>query len=318
MARTFLRHETDQGPRWAERIGDQAFALDIAAPTTGALITLVRQGAVAPGAPIDPLALRLLSPITGNQQFIAQATNYRSHVREVGIDPDSLTANVFFTKAPSSLCAADSAIIKPGRVRLLDYEVELGLVVAKPIRAGISVTPAMLGEWLGGLVIVNDISARDIQVPEAQFFKGKSFRTFSPAGPWLVVPEPHEWALLPDLRLSLWVNGTLRQDSVIRGDMIFEPAATLAELSTVMDLDPGDLIITGTPGGVALQPPGALVQKIAALLPPAKRWAAFIKGQGAKPGYLRPGDTVRATIRDGSGTLDLGEQVNRVVDEIRA
>ena len=71
MARTFLRHDTDQGPRWAERIGDRVFALDIDAPTTGALITLVRQGAVVPAAPVDPASLRLLSPITGNQQFIA-------------------------------------------------------------------------------------------------------------------------------------------------------------------------------------------------------------------------------------------------------
>lgn len=316
MPRTFLRYDLGQGPRWAEKL-DQGFQPLIGDwPSTGALIEAWRDGNLrhdADAAALDARDCTVLSPITRNQQFIAQATNYRSHVREVGIDPDTITSNVFFTKAVSSLSGAFDPIRKPARVALLDYEIELGIVIARPIRQREIVTPANLHQWVAGLVVVNDVSARDIQVPEGQFFKGKSFRSFSPAGPYLVLLEPEDMPALARLRLELSVNGQIRQQSDL-DDMIFKPAQTLTELSEVMDLDPGDLIITGTPGGVALQPPGPLVQKIAGLLPPALRFAKFIEGQRKLSGYLQPGDMVRARIFDPQGVIDLGEQVTPVVD----
>jgi 2,4-diketo-3-deoxy-L-fuconate hydrolase len=94
--------------------------------------------------------------------------------------------------------------------------------------------------------------------------------------------------------------------------MVFGPAATLTELSQLEHLAPGDLLITGTPGGVALQPPGALVQRIAGLLPEDKRWALFVKGQLRSSAYLKPGDQITASIRTADGALDLGTQQTTV------
>ncbi|MGL5839852.1 MAG: fumarylacetoacetate hydrolase family protein, partial [Sphingorhabdus sp.] len=98
------------------------------------------------------------------------------------------------------------------------------------------------------------------------------------------------------------------------GDMIFAPPATITELSEIMDLNAGDLIATGTPGGVALHPPSATVQKWAAfLLSPKKRFMMFLKGQLKHPKYLQPGQTINATIATEDSTIDLGEQVNKIV-----
>lgn len=317
MPRHFLRYDAGSGPRWAERTetGFQPLASEYA--TTGELVEAVRAGKAKVDPTTEPIeidAVDILSPITRNQQLVAQATNYRSHVREVGIDPDTITSNVFFGKAVSSLAGARDPIRKPARVQLLDYEVELGLVVGKAIRGLERIDDTNLGEWLAAIVVANDVSARDLQVPEGQFYKGKSFRSFTPTGPYLVILAPEDIDRIGQLELSLWVNDELRQQATLE-DMIFKPAETLRELSEVLDLDPGDLILTGTPGGVALQPPGALVQKIAGLLPPAVRYRKFIEGQLKQGGYLQPGDTVRATIRSIDGSLDLGEQVNQIVAE---
>lgn len=315
MSKTFLRYDAGSGPRWAMKIGSDFFPLPDRFATTGQLIDAARNENVAPEPGGEPLVLEsldILPPITRNQQLVAQTTNYRSHVREVGGDPDAITSNVFFGKAISSVSGARDAIRKPARVQLLDYEVELGLVIGKDIRGPQAIDDANLGEWLGALVVTNDVSARDIQVPEGQFFKGKSFRTFTPTGPYLVVLEPGDAARIAQLELSLSVNGIQLQHARL-DDMIFKPAETLTELSEVMDLDTGDLVLTGTPGGVALQPPGALVQKIAGLLSPRVRYRKFIDGQLKRDGYLQPGDTVRATIRTADGSLDLGEQINPVV-----
>lgn len=313
MAKTYIRYEAGDGARWALRRGGGFHALRETFPTTGALVTAARQGGASDSeaSPLDMTRVRLLAPITANQQFLAQATNYRSHVIETGGDPDAPIPNAVFGKASSSLSGAHDPIRKPARVKLLDYEVELGLVIGAPLTAPQTITPEALGEWLGALVIVNDVSARDIQVPEGQYLKGKSFRSFSPAGPHLVVLEPGDAALIDTLELSLWVNDALRQNARA-ADMIHKPHTTLSELSEVMDLHPGDLIITGTPGGVALTVPNKLLRGIGALMAPHKRFEAFIRGQMRNPAYLKPGDLVRATIKDPTGHLDLGEQSMRV------
>jgi 2,4-didehydro-3-deoxy-L-rhamnonate hydrolase len=132
-----------------------------------------------------------------------------------------------------------------------------------------------------------------------------------PVGPYLCVPDPDEVARWRDLRLTLSVNGVTRQDS-LAGDMVFGPAATLTELSGLEHLEAGDLLLTGTPGGVALRPPSALVQRAAALLPEARRWELFIKNQARSRAYLQPGDRIVASIRTGDGALDLGTQHNTV------
>lgn len=257
------------------------------------------------------MADRMLSPVTRNARFVCQATNYASHVKEVGGDPAAIVNNVIFTKASSCIVSADADIIRPPHVRLLDYEIELGLVLKRGFDSPEAITEATLADWIGGLVIVNDITARDVQISHMQFHKSKSYRSFGPTGPWLVLPTPAELARWRELELVLAVDGEERQRSVA-GDMIFKPAETLAELSTIMDLAAGDLIATGTPGGVALHPPSPLIQAIAGFLSPARRFKAFMTGQLKRPQYLRDGQVITATIRTPDGAIDLGQQSNLI------
>ena len=96
---------------------------------------------------------------------------------------------MLFRKASASITGPYDAIVRPPHVRLLDYEIELGLVIGAPIAAPVTVEAATLDRWIGALVVANDVSARDVQLPQTQFYKGKSYRTFCPVGPYLVVPE---------------------------------------------------------------------------------------------------------------------------------
>ena len=113
-------------------------------------------------------------------------------------------------------------------------------------------TPNTLYEWIGGLVITNDVSARDIQVSHEQFNKAKSYRTFGPTGPFLVLLSAEEMRRWGELVLTLKVNGEVRQNAPA-SEMIFGPAATLTELSQIRVLQLADMIATGTPIGVALK-----------------------------------------------------------------
>ncbi|CAM3717271.1 fumarylacetoacetate hydrolase family protein [Polaromonas hydrogenivorans] len=258
-------------------------------------------------------SVKLLSPVTRNQQFICQGTNYASHVRESGMDPKSISFNTIFTKASSSIVAADEPVARPAHVAMLDYEIELGLVMRRSIPAGTQVKPDELHKWLAGLVIVNDLSARDIQLPQVQFYKGKSYRGFGPVGPYLLLPTAAEWKRWPDLHMRLAVNGQTRQDAYGR-EMIYQPAPTLTELAQLQDLFAGDLIATGTPAGCAARAPSKAVMFIFRhFVSDAGKWKLFIKKNAANPAYLRPGDQISATIRTDDGVLDLGEQTTKIV-----
>jgi 2-keto-4-pentenoate hydratase/2-oxohepta-3-ene-1,7-dioic acid hydratase in catechol pathway len=262
------------------------------------------------GAPV--VADRILSPVTNDARFVCQATNYASHVKEVGGDPAAIVDNVIFMKASSCIVPANADIIRPVHVQLLDYEVELGLVLKRSWSGPQDISEANLADWIGALVIVNDVTARDVQISHMQFHKSKSYRTFGPVGPWLVLPTPVELSRWRELELELAVDGEQRQRA-LAGDMIFKPAETLTELTRIMDLDAGDLIATGTPGGVALHPPPPFIQAMAGFLSPARRFALFLKGQLKRPHYLRNGQVVTASIRTPDGAIDLGQQENRVL-----
>ena len=266
-------------------------------------------------ASADPVLSRseveVRSPITRNQQVVCQGLNYRDHLREGGIDPDSIPYNMIFRKSSSALAPPDTPIHRPAHVRLLDYEIELGLVVGRAITAPVEVTDANLHEFVAGIVITNDVSARDVQIPQMQFYKGKSYRTFAPTGPWLCLLEPEDVPRLAELEMTLRVNGEVRQQGST-GEMLHKPAETLTELSQLQDLHPGDLIATGTPAGVALGLPGGLAQLVAGLLPERVRWKLFLKTQLRRPQYLEPGDTLESRIRSADGAIDLGVQRNVV------
>ena len=314
MSLNIVRYEYESRIRWgvlrAGRItpvpGDHA--------TTGEFVRAADLSALAAldGDTLDPGSVKILSPVTRNQQFVCQGANYRQHMIESGMDPDAKHYNMIFTKAPSCIVAADSEVIRPRGVRFLDYEIELGLIVKQAIHGATEVNDANLHEYVAGAVIVNDYSARDVQIPQMQFYKGKSFRSFGPVGPHLTLLDKDSIGALKDLRLTLSVNGEVRQDDST-ANLVYGPAETLSELSAVHDFDAGDLLATGTPAGCALRVPSPARQKLGALLPEKKKWQIFFKMQAARPQYLKPGDVVEARIRSADGRVDLGVQRNRVV-----
>jgi 2-keto-4-pentenoate hydratase/2-oxohepta-3-ene-1,7-dioic acid hydratase in catechol pathway len=314
MSINLVRFAGEHGPRWGVVDGADVLPLppeyettaDVLADEAAAARALLAESG---GSRLRLAGLRLLHPVP-DARILCQGANYRSHMVESGMDPDR-AFNMLFTKSTASLAGPDDDIVRPDHVRLLDYEVELGIVLGKAITGPVAVTEENLADYIGAFVVANDVSARDVQLPQGQWYKGKSYRGFCPVGPYLCVPDPDEVGRWRELRLTLSVNGEVRQDA-LAGDMAFGPAATLTEWSGLERLDVGDLLLTGTPGGVALQPPGALVQRIAALLPEEKRWELFVKGQAKSGAYLKPGDRVEAAIRTDDGKLDLGVQRNTV------
>ncbi|KWA30299.1 fumarylacetoacetate hydrolase [Burkholderia multivorans] len=274
----------------------------------------VERLAMIDGPTIPEADVQWLPPVTANQQFVCQGANYRRHMIESGMDPDAKQFNMIFTKAPSCIVAADSRVVKPRHVRFLDYEIELGLVLKRDITRHQPVTDANLHEYVAGIAIVNDYSARDVQIPQMQFYKGKSFRTFGPVGPYLCLLERHDFPKLKTLELTLSVNGTVRQQDST-ANLVYGPAETLTELSGVHDLGAGDLLATGTPTGCALSIPSPAKQRVVALFPESVKWKMFMKVQAQRTQYLKAGDIVEARIASPDGTIDLGVQRNEIMDE---
>ncbi|WNC94814.1 fumarylacetoacetate hydrolase family protein [Paraburkholderia sp. FT54] len=269
---------------------------------------------VLSGPTVRESEVQWLSPVTANQQFVCQGANYRQHMIESGMDPDVKKFNMIFTKATSCIVPADSPVVKPDGVQFLDYEIELGLVLKRDISSRETVTEENLHEYVAGAVIVNDYSARDIQIPQMQFYKGKSYRTFGPVGPYLCLLEKQDIPKLKELVLTLTVNGTVRQNDSTSG-LVYGPAETLTELSAIHDLRAGDLLATGTPSGCALSIPSPEKQRAAAQLPEAEKWRLFLKMQEERPQYLRVGDVVESYIASSDRSINLGVQRNVVVEE---
>jgi 2-keto-4-pentenoate hydratase/2-oxohepta-3-ene-1,7-dioic acid hydratase in catechol pathway len=293
-----------------------AFPVDAELPSTAELLTngvgTVRAAASegVGGVPADRLTL--LSPVTTPCRVVAQAVNYRSHAQDIGVGDDP--PPVFFRKSSASVSAPTGDVIRPAHVRLLDYELEVGLVMGHQLPVGATVTDADLPSYVAAVVICNDFSARDIQLQKGQFYESKSYPTFTPTGPRLVLLDADDFGRLAGLRLRLWVNGELRQDATV-ADMITGPAAALSALAGFQPLDPGDLVLTGTPGGTALQAPPAVIEKVGDLLPTPLKWRVFFSRQERNPAYLKAGDVVTASIATGDGALDLGAQRIVVRDE---
>ena len=292
-----------------------------AATTAGLLadraaLTAAIEAAHAAGAKdaVPAGSLDLLSPVTAPARVVAQAVNYRSHATDSGFDPATVPA-AFFRKASHSITGPAGDIIRPDGVGFLDYEVELGLVIGADMPVGTIVTEADLGRYVAALVIANDVSARQIQLVKTQFYESKSYPTFTPVGPWLTLVDAADLARLGSLRLTLLVNGQVRQDSTT-ADMIVRPARALTLLSRFQPMAPGDLLLTGTPGGTALTAPARIAGLVAGLLPPATRWKLFFSREAANPRYLRDGDVITATIASPGGQLDLGTQHNTITGKL--
>jgi len=219
---------------------------------------------------------RLGPPVGGTRHFIAIGLNYSDHAAEVGMPIPA--EPIIFSKAPSSLCGPNDNIIVPKASTKLDWEVELGIVIGRRAQYIPSIDKAL--DYVAGYCLANDVSERQFQIERAgQWIKGKSAENFGPIGPWLVTKD--EIKDPQNLKMWLTVNGESRQKGSTR-TMIFGAAHIVWYCSQFFIIEPGDVIVTGTPPGVA-------------------------HGMKENPKWLKPGDVVRLGIEG------LGEQQAKVV-----
>ncbi|MEP5766683.1 MAG: fumarylacetoacetate hydrolase family protein [Halieaceae bacterium] len=262
-------------------------------------------------------SVNYLAPLSQDIQLICQGLNYDSHRAESGLSVDAEEEeNLMFMKSASSICAPNETILRPRGCVLLDYEVELGLVLKADLPPATRVTEDNLGEYVGGLILCNDVSARDLMfgAPMLQWFKGKSQRTFCPSGPVLYLIDAAELAQLYQLQLTLKLNGEIKQQAMT-DQLIHKPPKTLTELSEFTDLRCGDCVLTGTPGGVLLE--GTLKTGLAIMLnlkDDPKRRRKFVAAQQAQAKFLEPGDLLELEIKSVDGSIDLGTQRNAIAD----
>lgn len=190
--------------------------------------------------------LRYGSPIGNPGAILCIGMNYAAHAAESGAAPP--TEPVLFLKTLNTLGGPDDDVTIPRNSVKTDWEVELGIVIGR--RAHYLASPEESRAYVAGFVVANDLSEREFQIERSggQWSKGKCAPGFSPLGPWLVTPDEVDPG---DLRLRSWVNGEPRQDSST-ADMIFPVDYIIWHLSQFLALDPGDVVLTGTPVGVAL------------------------------------------------------------------
>jgi acylpyruvate hydrolase len=213
----------------------------IVAFQTGSVADRLAEHEIAPasGEPFALADVALQAPIPRPRAIFGIGLNYEAHAREQGADlPEQ---PIVFMKLPSSSVAPGGPVRCPQIVKRLDYECELVLVMGA-------------GGQIAGYAVADDVSARDLQKREPQWTRAKGFDTSCPWGPWITTAD--EVADPENLRLTTHVNGELRQDSTT-ADLIFGPQELVAFLSEAITLEPGDLILTGTPSGVgqSMDPP---------------------------------------------------------------
>ncbi|MGA7599144.1 MAG: fumarylacetoacetate hydrolase family protein [Pseudolabrys sp.] len=275
----FVRYRSATGEEPGLILDDEVFdlsgsfsALNLRAPTLDEIEAI----AAIPAKALSkvPKAVVLGPPLRGIGKIIGVGLNYRDHADETGLPmPKEPT---LFLKATSALCGPTDDLVMPREATSVDWEVELGVVIGKP---GAYIAEREALDHVLGYCIGIDFSERDFQFNRGgQGFKGKSADTFAPLGPFLATRD--EIADPQKLSMRLSVNGATKQ-SGSTSDMIFSVTELVSYISRFMSLQPGDVILTGTPAGVGL-------------------------GQ-KPPTYLHPGDLVTASI-DG-----LGEQTHKVV-----
>ncbi|MCR2811579.1 fumarylacetoacetate hydrolase family protein [Microbacterium sp. zg.Y1090] len=194
----------------------------------------------------DVSELRVGAPIARPSAVVCIGMNYAAHAAESGSAPPEIP--IMFLKTPNTVVGPDDDVQIPRGSTKTDWEVELGVVIGR--RASYLDSPAQARAHIAGFVTANDVSERDFQmaVSGGQWSKGKCAPGFNPTGPWLVTPDDVDHT---GLRLRSRVNGAPRQDSTT-ADMIFSVEHIIWHLSQYLALEPGDLVLTGTPEGVAL------------------------------------------------------------------
>ena len=191
-------------------------------------------------------SLRIGAPIARPSAVICIGMNYAAHAAESGSAAPEVP--IMFLKTPNTVAGPNDSVQIPRGSTKTDWEVELGIVIGK--RTSYLDSPTDSINYIAGFVTANDLSERDFQmaVSGGQWSKGKCAPGFNPTGPWLVTPEDVDYQ---NLALRSWVNGQARQDSTT-ADQIFGVDFIIWHLSQYLALEPGDLVLTGTPSGVAL------------------------------------------------------------------
>ena len=229
---TFLPPGSDR-PCAGEIRGDEVIAF---APEAETVLERLRTGDLDPasGGSHAVCDVTLLAPVPRPRAIFGIGLNYASHAAEQGIEPPQFP--IVFTKLPSSSAPPNGPVTCPAVVKRLDYEGELAVVIGA-------------GATIAGYAVADDVSARDLQRREPQWTRAKGADGFCPWGPWITtadgVPDPQ------DLRITTHVNGELRQDAST-SDLIFGPQQLVDFISETCTLEPGDLILTGTPSGVGM------------------------------------------------------------------
>ena len=190
---------------------------------------------------------RLLHPLPNPSKIICLAFNYPKHAKEQNYT--STKEPVIFIKPRTTLCGTGSEIICPNFVKQLDYEIELAVIISKTCK-NVDVTSSK--DYIFGYMVFNDVSARDVQMGDKQFTRGKSFDTFAPCGPWITSAD--EIIDVENLHMTTRINGEIRQNSSTK-NMFIKIPSIISKLSKVMTLEKGDVIATGTPEGVVLNNP---------------------------------------------------------------
>ncbi len=187
---------------------------------------------------------RIASPIHRPSKIICLGKNYAEHAKEGGFEnPDK---PLIFCKTPNALSGPYDPIILPRSSGQVDWEVELAVIIGKE---GKRINKTEAFDYIAGFAVMNDVSGREAQFSDSQWFRGKSFDSFAPAGPFIVTPD--EIDDINNLRLTAMVDGEIMQDGNTR-DMIFDIPAIIENVSEDITLIPGDIISTGTPAGVGI------------------------------------------------------------------
>jgi 2-keto-4-pentenoate hydratase/2-oxohepta-3-ene-1,7-dioic acid hydratase in catechol pathway len=244
-----VTYRSDRGPRAGMVRGEVVVdAWDALGGAGSSLRELLAQGRIAEledlgNAEALPLAeTELLPPVPDPEKIICIGLNYREHAAEAGIEPPS--APTFFAKFRNALAPPAATVSLPAASEKVDFEAEVAFVVGRRAK---EVGASEASDHIAGYMLLNDLSARDLQFATPQWMPGKVFDGAAPCGPELVTPE--EAHARGAISFSLTLNGEEMQ-AASTADLIFSPPELLARLSRLMTLEPGDLVATGTPSGV--------------------------------------------------------------------
>jgi 2-keto-4-pentenoate hydratase/2-oxohepta-3-ene-1,7-dioic acid hydratase in catechol pathway len=192
--------------------------------------------------------VKLLAPSIPSK-IVCLGVNYRSHAGEM--NSQLPTSPLIFLKPPTAVIGPEDKIIYPAMSQRVDYEGELGIIIGKKAS---HISPQAALDYVLGYTCFNDVTARDLQKLDNQWTRGKGFDTFAPFGPWIETDID-----LTNTPIETWLNGQLKQKTTA-ADQIFKAPETISFISQVMTLLPGDVIATGTPGGIGPMNPGDTVE----------------------------------------------------------